>query len=77
MARHRAWREIRGTADSNPERRRRVESARHNDEAVRSVYDLYRTAITMVSGTSQNAAACPRRGRQRSVIYGRQSRRRR
>lgn len=39
MAGHRAWREIRGTADSNSERRRRVEAARHNDEAVRSVYE--------------------------------------
>ena len=39
MAGHRPWSEIRGDADRDPERRRRVEAARHNAEEEQVAYE--------------------------------------
>lgn len=39
MAGHRPWKEIRGTADHDPERRRRAEASRHEAESEQLVYE--------------------------------------
>lgn len=39
MPGHRAWKDIRGAADSDPERRRRVAAARENAEALQAAYE--------------------------------------
>ncbi len=39
MAGHRPWKEIRGAADRDPERRRRVEASRHESEDEQAAYE--------------------------------------
>ena len=39
MAGHRPWKEIRGAADRDPERRRRVEASRHEAEDEQAAYE--------------------------------------
>ena len=39
MAGHRAWKDIRGNADSNPERRRRVEASRLHAEREQAAFE--------------------------------------